>query len=346
MIFDLEDEHSNEKSKVQVIPVRWDATTSFRPGARHGPGAIFNASKQVELFDLDVRDPWKQGIYWNRTLPNIKADRARWLYEKLKRPTALELDEQFFLWRQELTGLCETMNAIVQVATTEVFDEKQIPIIVGGDHSVAYGAYAAVEEDFSILQIDAHMDLREAYEGHKWSHASVMYNALKLDKLKHIIQVGIRDFCKEEYELAQNERITTHYDDRLHMVRDRGDLWDNTCNYISCDINPTFNNDNVWISIDVDGLDPKLCPNTGTPVPGGIDFWQLITLCKTVARYHRIIGVDIVEVAPDNKGYKWPNVIQHGDGYDEIVGSRILYKLAAYALASQDPTLWWAGDSS
>jgi agmatinase len=174
-------------------------------------------------------------------------------------------------------------------------------------------ALADQHEEFGILQIDAHADLREAYEGFTYSHASIMYNALKLKQVKRLVQVGIRDIAESEVELVRssNGRIITFYDTMLKDALYKGASWKKQCKKIIAQLPQK-----VYISFDIDGLDPKLCPGTGTPVPGGLEFEEALYLIRALVNGgHKIIGFDLCEVAPGNS--QW-----NGN-----VGARLLYKL-------------------
>jgi agmatinase len=196
--------------------------------------------------------------------------------------------------------------------------------LVGGDHSIPLGFLRALCEKydrFGILQIDAHADLRKAYEGFAYSHASIMYNALKVPAVNRLVQVGIRDICEEEEKVMQRAmgRVVTFYDDDIKSQQYEGKTWTSICDEI---INTLP--DLVYISFDIDGLDPKLCPSTGTPVAGGLEFDQakyLIT--KLVHSGRKIIGFDLCEVAPGPT--EW----------DANVGARMLYHLCNRMAVSQ-----------
>ena len=189
--------------------------------------------------------------------------------------------------------------------------------LVGGDHSIPLGYLRALPNfyaRFGVLQIDAHADLRKAYQGFTYSHASIMYNALKIPAVNALVQVGIRDLCEEENEVIRRARgrVVTFFDEDIKSAMYSGRTWDNVCDKI-IEALP----ENVYISFDIDGLDPKLCPGTGTPVPGGLEFYQVIHLLKRLAvAGKRIIGFDLNEVAP-SKDNDW----------DANVGARMLYQL-------------------
>jgi len=228
--------------------------------------------------------------------------------------------------RARVNRLSEELNAAVRSATARIFDAGQVPAVVGGDHSTPFGAIeeaARRHPGLGLLQVDAHMDLRLAYEGFTWSHASIMRNVVdRLDGVGRLVQVGIRDFCEEELDCvaASGGRIQVSYDADLARRTFAGQAWGVLVPGIVSAL-PT----EVWISFDIDGLDPRLCPHTGTPVPGGLDFNQAVHLVAEVARSgRRIVGFDLNEVAPGPYG-EW----------DANVGARLLYKLTGWTLVSR-----------
>lgn len=300
-IFDLEDEFSNQDSKVQIIPVPWEASTSFKKGTIEGPDAIFEASIQMDLCDFHVKDPYKQGYFMMDEDLTIRL---------LSRTAQRTKEDKHF----------EVMNQYVQRLTKEKLDKEQIPVILGGDHSVPLGAYKAVAEsvgDFGILHIDAHMDLRDGYQNFTYSHASIMRHALKIPQLKSLVQIGIRDFCEEELECSRSEdRIETIFDHDLSNLKIEGKSW---ASLLKKKIKHLPKK--VWISLDIDGLCPSLCPGTGTPVPGGLGFNEVLYIIRTLCKSKNIIGFDLVEVGPRE--------------IDANVGMRLLYKIGAYALESR-----------
>ena len=174
----------------------------------------------------------------------------------------------------------------------------------------ALQALASQYPDFGILHIDAHCDLREAYQGFRFSHASIMHNALQIPQISKLVQVGIRDVSAQEIHRAETSqgRIVLHHDTALKRSRYAGTAWLDLCRTIIQDLPP-----HVYISFDIDGLDPKLCPKTGTPVPGGLELDEAFCLLREVADSREIIGFDLCEVGPDE--------------WDGNVGARIIYKL-------------------
>ena len=213
------------------------------------------------------------------------------------------------------------MNEKLEEVSSLLLEQGKIVAVIGGDHSSPLGLIKSLakQHDFGILQVDAHMDLRNAYEGFQYSHASIMYNVLKMKQVTKLVQVGIRDFCEEEEDLVRNaaDRISVYYDDTIYQAKENGIAWSDQCTQIISKLP-----DKVYISFDVDGLDASLCPNTGTPVPGGLQFNEAVLLIEKVARAgKKIIGFDVTETG----NHPW----------DANVASRILYRLAAYTGVSQ-----------
>lgn len=196
--------------------------------------------------------------------------------------------------------------------------------LIGGDHSVPFGYYKSlskVNPSWGILHIDAHADLRQAYEGFTYSHASIMYNALSLKSVEKIVQVGVRDLCSDEFDLTQKEnRICLFSDVLISEKMAQGTNWAALVDEIISALPQK-----VYISLDIDGLEPSLCPHTGTPVPGGLSFAQIRYLLYALIKSDKeIIGFDLCEVAPDKANPK--------DEWDGNVGARILYLLCLTAL--------------
>ena len=216
------------------------------------------------------------------------------------------------------------LNNWVFERTKELMDNGKLVALLGGDHSTPLGYFKAIAErhgDFGILQIDAHCDLRKCYEGFTYSHASIMYNALEeIPQLIKLVQVGIRDYCGEEmdYINANKNRIVTFFDKNIKERQYEGDTWkqivDDMIGHLP---------DKVFISFDIDGLDPKLCPHTGTPVQGGFETEQVFYIFKKlIASGRRFIGFDLNEVG-----------VSH-DEWDENVGARCLFKMCNLLVAA------------
>jgi agmatinase len=316
---------SEAESALVLIPVPWDATTSYRPGAARGPAAVLAASPQLDLYDLELEDPWRPGIH---LLPIPRALRK---LNKQARKVALSVIEGRASGKRAAAA-CAEVDALSEVMVEQVRDTAErliaagkVPAVLGGDHSTPLGnieAVGAQHREFGILHLDAHHDLRHAYQGFTHSHASIMRNVLeRVPTMTKLVQVGIRDFCQEEHDLARSspERISVHYDRWLAEARAKGTPWSEQMKAIVGGL-PEL----VYLSFDIDGLDPTLCPNTGTPVPGGLQFDDAAQLVReVVASGRRIVGFDLVEVAPG------------ADEWDANVAMRLLYRMAIWTLASQ-----------
>jgi agmatinase len=310
---------SPEESKVVIIPVPWEVTVSYGAGTAAGPEAILEASLQVDLYDARSPDAWKEGF----SMPGIPED-LRSKSENL-RELAVAIIEGISEGKpssayqknlDRVNAACGEMVGQVRQEAAKLLVNGQIPVLLGGDHSSPLGLIQALADtypDFGILQIDAHCDLRQAYEGFTYSHASIMYNALKLPAVTKLVQVGIRDYCQEEvdYARASNGRVKMFTDRELSQKRFEGESWKQTVDRI-VDMLPQH----VYISFDIDGLDPALCQHTGTPVPGGLSFGEALYLIEAVKDSGRqLISFDLCEVAPG------------ADEWDANVGARLLYRL-------------------
>ncbi len=319
-----------ERARVVLLPAPFEATTSYGGGTAGGPEAILAASRQVDLFDLQTGKPYEAGIAW---LP-VPGEIAAWNAAANKHAEPIGAAGGVDPKRRELVeavrhvdAFCERTNAVIKATAAGWIAKGKLVGLVGGDHSTAYGAIAAAAEahpGLGILHLDAHADLREAYEGFAWSHASIMENVTRrLPEVGRLVQVGIRDLCEEEHRriAASGGRIVAHYDAALADAQLLGTPFSELCAAIAADLPRE-----VYLSFDIDGLDPALCPHTGTPVPGGLSFEQVCFLLRTVARSgKKIVGFDLTEVAPDPAGSEW----------DANVGARLLYKMIGWALASQ-----------
>jgi len=308
--------YSLNEAEIALISVPWDVTTSFRPGTGAAPDALIEASTQVDLFDPDVPEAWNIKIgtvpaneHLKHTNKKIRPDAEKIIQSLEKGVAPKKLAAQL----AKVNAACQTMNDYVYARTKTQLFAGHVPAVVGGEHSVPFGALCALSDqypEFGILHIDAHADLREAYEGFEFSHASIMFNALKLDSVKRLVQVAVRDYCHDEAQLMQRDkRITAFTDIQLQEAAFNGKTWAVQTTEIITSLPQ-----NVYISFDIDGLAPGLCPNTGTPVPGGLNYAQAVYLLKQLALSgRRIIGFDLCEAAPNN--------------YDANIAVRLLYKL-------------------
>lgn len=318
-----------EESNIVFLPVPWDVTTSYQAGAADGPQAILDASLQVEWYDHHCPDAWKIG---HGTIPidaNIreKNKKIRYISESIIAYQYYEGNYQDEAIQHELkivNDACIELNNWVYNQSKQLLHQNKLIGVIGGDHSVPLGLMKALEEvhnNYGILQIDAHADLRQAYEGFTYSHASIMSNALELDGITDLVQVGIRDICEEELTQTTNDpRISIFHDWQLKTNTYQGISWDKQCQEIIAKLP-----EKVYISFDIDGLDPRFCPHTGTPVPGGLDFSQAVYLIQClVAANKTIIGFDLSEVAPCLT-----------DQWDGNVGARLIYKISNFMYLSQ-----------
>jgi agmatinase len=224
----------------------------------------------------------------------------------------------------------DELNAWVEERAEATLRRGKLVATLGGDHSVPFGAIAAHSRAFpgmGILHVDAHADLRAAYEGYTWSHASILRNVIeRLDGVANVVQIGVRDLCDEELELIRgsNGRLRTLFDHEWAAARLAGQdliaLARRTLEPLPKD---------VYVSFDVDGLDPTLCPGTGTPVPGGF-LWHeaMLWLSELALSGRRIVGLDLTEVSPGPAG-------AGGDSWDAVVGARLLYRMLGFALRTR-----------
>jgi agmatinase len=323
---------SEEESALVLLPVPWEVTVSYRQGTARGPEHIFDASMQIDLYDPDVKDGWKKGFHMLPIDKNIrkKSDYQRQCAEliisHLVEGGSVAENEQLSGKLNEINNGGAMLQNWVHEMTLSLLKEGKKVGLIGGDHSTPLGFIKALSEvhgEFGVLQIDAHADLRDAYEGFIYSHASIMFNVLKdVPQVKKLVQVGVRDYCDEELDIIHNSngRIATFFDRDIKAQQYEGATWKQICEQV-IDTLPQ----KVYISFDIDGLDPKLCPDTGTPVPGGFELEQVFYLFKLLlASGRELIGFDLNEVSCGEHSV---------DGIDAIVGARVLYKLCNLMVA-------------
>ncbi|MGM0599387.1 MAG: agmatinase [Candidatus Rifleibacteriota bacterium] len=254
-----EEDANYEDARAVIIPVPYDSTTSYRAGTREGPAAILMASRQVELYDLELEtEPLNSGVH---TFPELEPD---------------------------MQGPEATLKNI-ENAVRSVVGENKFPVILGGEHSITTAPVSVLREkypDLSILQLDAHSDLRESYENTPYSHASVMKRIFEPGRLT---QVGIRNTCKDEMDFIKK---TGH--DGIFWAHEifagNDDSWmDKVLERL---------NDNLYITIDLDAFDPSIMPAVGTPEPGGLLWYQSLKLLNRVIDEKNVVGFDVVELCP------------------------------------------------
>lgn len=320
-----------DEAGLVILPVPWEVTTSYGTGTACAPQAVMDASLQVDLCDEHYPDGWRRGI------GTLEPDRTWAGQSEAMRPDAEAVinflagggepsDGDICRRLDRVNAASRALNESVYAVAKRRIEAGQTVAVLGGDHSVPLGLIRAVAErhpGVGIVHIDAHADLREAYEGFAYSHASIMYNVLhEAGGVSALVQVGVRDQGEGERALAEADpRITQYTDAALAAAGFRGESWDALCRRI---IEPLPRE--LYISFDIDGLSPELCPHTGTPVPGGLSFQQAVYLIAAIVESgRRIVGFDLCEVSPS------PDT---ADEWDANVGARMLYKLCNLTLLS------------
>lgn len=317
-----------QEASLLLIPVPWEATTSYGGGTSRAPEAIIRASHQLDLEDSSFNRPYRAGITFVDADPLVVE-----LNDPAKGAAALVI-EAIEKGRQVPEALARVNQASIEVTESvyrnakSYLEEGKLIAVVGGDHACPEGLIRALAEastePFGILHFDAHHDLRAAYEGFIGSHASIFYNVMeKIPAVNKLVQVGIRDYSRDERRYAEDlgERASVFYGNRLFAMKADGvrfrDITEQIINELP---------QRVYISFDIDALDPSYCPSTGTPVPGGLSFDEACYMLEQLARSGRqVIGFDLCEVTPGEGGDEW----------DANVGARLLYKLCGTLLHSQ-----------
>jgi agmatinase len=321
---------TEEDAHLVIVPVPWEVTVSYGSGTARAPEAILKASLQVDICDLDCPDGWKQGFYMRQTDRKIlmKSDylrkEAELYIDYISKGDDVAANQFMLKTIKDINGGSAYLNTWVYDQTKALLEKDKLVAVLGGDHSVPLGFFKAIGEkhgDFGILQIDAHCDLREAYETFNYSHASIMYNALnEVPQIKKLVQVGPRDFSQSESNFVKNSdgRIITYYDKIIKNRQFEGDTWKTIVDEIVSQLP-----DKVYISFDIDGLDRKLCPHTGTPVPGGFEAEEIFYLFrKVIASGRKFVGFDLCEVGVSDTDW------------NSNVGARVLFKLCNLLVAS------------
>ncbi len=269
-----------ETAKFVVVPVPYDLTSTYQSGSRRGPGAILEASANMELYDEELgRETYLAGIH---TLPPLPAD-AR--------------------------GPAEMVAAVRRTIAGIVADGK-IPVLLGGEHSISFGAVQALRDAFAnltVLHLDAHADLRDSYQGTPFSHAAV---GRRIAGICPLVQAGIRSMSVEEAEYLKTAAVKCYSAD---YILDGGQWWERICADLAGD---------VYLTLDLDVLDPAFMPATGTPEPGGIAWRDLTRLIREVAKRCRIRGFDVVELAPI------PGIVA-----PDFLAAKLIYRIMGYLTA-------------
>jgi agmatinase len=314
---------TEDDASLVILPVPWEVSVSYGSGTARAADRLLKASLQIDLYDSDNPEGWRQGFYMREADKKLlmKSDylrkEAELYIDYISKGQVV--DDNHFM-RKSLKDINEGsyfLNKWVYEQTKSLLNRGKLVGLLGGDHSTPLGFLKALSEkydDFGILQIDAHCDLRIAYEGFTYSHASITYNALsEIPNLSRCVQVGVRDFSGPELDFIRtsNKRVITYFDRDVKKRMFEGETWREIVDDIVSDLPQK-----VYVSFDVDGLDPKLCPNTGTPVHGGMEVEQVYFLLSKVISSGRVLtGFDLVEVGVGES--EW----------DVNVGARILWKL-------------------
>jgi agmatinase len=279
---DFDDKFRNpDTAKVVLLPVPYDGTSTYIKGSRNGPAAILDASYQLENYDIETAsEPYKAGIFTDEPITENASP--------------------------------EKMVTAVRIAVSKHLSAGKFVVTIGGEHSVCIGAikaYAAKYKNLSVLQLDAHSDLRDQYQGSQFNHACVM---ARIKESCPIVQVGIRsiDICETKSISPQRVFFAKDiYNDRSYISRAVEAL-----------------TDNVYITIDLDVFDPAIMPSTGTPEPGGLFWYDVLALLKAVCQKRNVVGFDVVELCP-NENNKAP----------DFTAAKLIYKMLAYKFTLRVP---------
>jgi agmatinase len=324
---------TEEDAHLVIVPVPWEVTVSYGSGTSRAPEAILKSSLQVDIYDPEVPEGWKRGYYMRQTDRKIlmKSDylrkEAELYIDYISKGDDVSANQFMSKTLKDVNGGSIYLNSWVYDQTKALLEKDKLVGLLGGDHSIPLGFYKAIAEkhgEFGILQIDAHCDLREAYESFNYSHASIMYNALKeIPELQKLVQVGPRDFSQGECDFIANSggRIITYFDKVIKNRLYEGETWKKIVEEIVSKLP-----EKVFISFDIDGLDRKLCPHTGTPVPGGFETEEVYYLFHKVTESGRkLIGFDLCEVGISDTDW------------NSNVGARVLFKLCNLLVANNAP---------
>lgn len=314
---------TEEEARLVILPVPWEVTVSYTAGTARACEHIYKCSKQVDIFDIDGTFGWKQGFYMRDLDKKIlmKSDylrkEAELFIDYISKGESVEKNKFMCKSLKEINEGSKMMNQWVYDQSKELLAKGKLVGLLGGDHSTPLGFMKALAEkygSFGVLQIDAHCDLRKAYEHFIYSHASIMYNALEeIPTLEKLIQLGVRDYSEEEWSLVcnSNYRVITYFDKEIKERQFEGETWKQLVDEIVQQLPQQ-----VYLSFDIDGLDRKYCPNTGTPVQGGFETEEIFYLVKKIHESGRkLIGFDLVEIGVGQSDW------------DSNVGARTLWRL-------------------
>lgn len=282
----LEEEYSSfKKSKVSILQVPYDKTTTYIHGTKDGPAAIIDSSKYLERFDEELnQETFKIGLH-------------------TMEPLAVE--------GLEPEALLEKVHA----QTAEILKANKFPVLLGGEHSVSIGAVKALKDvypDLSVLQLDAHYDMRDVYFGSKLNHGCV---ARRISEICPIVQIGMRSYSKEEKDFLATQTNGKIKSINVYDILEMPMWKDKTTASLS---------EHVYVTLDLDVFDPSMVPAVGTPEPGGLGWYEAIDLLKEVAKDRKIVGFDIVELCPIK-----------GNIASDFLAAKLLYRLLGYIYATK-----------
>lgn len=322
---------TEDDARLIILPVPWEVTVSYGAGTSRAAEHIFKASKQVDLFDVDGDHSWKQGFFMRGVDRKVlmKSDylrkEAELYIDYISRGELIDKNKFMCKSLKDINEGSRMLNQWVFDQCKELLGRGKLVGLLGGDHSTSLGYMKALGEqygDFGVLQLDAHCDLRKAYEDFTYSHASVMYNALEeIPSLRKLVQVGIRDYSEEEWNLIcnSNYKVIAYQEKQIKERLFEGETWKQIVDEIIEHLPQQ-----VYISFDIDGLDRKYCPNTGTPVAGGFETEEIFYLIKKITTSGRkLIGFDLVEIGVGQTDW------------DSNVGARILWRLCNLLVNNQ-----------
>jgi agmatinase len=321
---------TEDEARLIIIPVPWEVTVSCNAGTARAADQIFRASLHVDVVDQETNEAWKQGLFMRQPDKKIqmKSDylrkEAELYIDYISRGDDVADNQFMSKTLKEVNEGSHYLNNWIYEQATALMNKGKLVAVLGGDHSITLGNLKAAAEkhgELGVLQIDAHCDLRHEYMGFIYSHASIMYNVLKeIPELKILVQIGVRDYSPAEWEEVQSNqpRVVTYLDKEIRHRQYEGQTWKEIAEEIVSKLPQK-----VYISFDIDGLDPKLCPYTGTPVPGGFETEELFYLFSKIIQSGRnIIGFDLNEVGSGESSW------------DANVGARILFKLCNLLIAN------------
>jgi len=271
-----------DNCRVVILPVPYEATVTYRPGTKLGPSAIIQASQEVETFDLELKaDPSEIGIFTCNFL-EVDTRGPEYMIERVRR------------------------------ACREFIEKDKIVALLGGEHSLCLGAVKAYREkygDLSVLQLDAHGDLRDRYQGSPFNHACVMRRVYEVCP---IVPAGVRNLSKEEFDFILERKLQPIY---AEQIDDKGDWIEKCLDRLS---------ENVYLTVDMDVFDPSIMPAVGTPEPGGLSWRQVLSLLKGVVAEKNLVGFDVVELSPIP-----------GNQTSDFIAASLIYKIIGYIFQKQ-----------